>query len=109
MAADDVVPVQRHQVVAAGPREYRLDACVSSQNEDKTQVTTTGCLHGGVIENGRTRNPPTLRSVLVLVQVWVHIPGDPQSVQLRNATTIIIILLIIIKITRKTTTIIIPL
>ena len=24
---------------------------------------------------------------LVHVQVWVHIPGDPQSVQLRNATT----------------------
>ena len=43
----------------------------------------------GVFENGRTRNPLTLCSVPVLVhvQVWVHIPGDPQSVQLRNATT----------------------
>ena len=26
-------------------------------------------------------------SVPVLVRVWVHIPGDPQRVQLRNATT----------------------
>ena len=35
------------------------------------------------------RNPLTLCSVpaLVLVQVWMHIPGDPHSVQLRNATT----------------------
>ena len=48
-----------------------------------------GCLHGGVIENGRIRNPLTLCSVPVLVpvQVWVHILGDPQNVQLRNATT----------------------
>ena len=40
-----------------------------------------GCLHGGVTENGRTRNPLTLCSVpaLVHVQVWVHLPGDPQS------------------------------
>ena len=47
------------------------------------------CLHGEVIENGRARNPLTLCSVptLVHVQVWVHKPGDPQSVQLRNATT----------------------
>ena len=39
-----------------------------------------GCLHGGVIENGHARNPLTLCSVpaLVHVQVWVHIPGDPQ-------------------------------
>ena len=35
-----------------------------------------GCLHGGVIENGRTRNSLTLCSVPV--QVWVHIAGDPQ-------------------------------
>ena len=55
-----------------------------------------GCLHGEVIENGRTRNCLTLSSndlcsvpVLVLVHVWVHIPGDPQSVQLMNATTTI--------------------
>ena len=48
-----------------------------------------GCLCGGVIENGRTCNPVTLGSVpaLVHVQVWVHILGDPQSVQLRNAAT----------------------
>ena len=46
--------------------------------------TECGCLHGGVTENGRARNPLTLGSVPVLlhVQVWVHIPGDPQSVQL---------------------------
>ena len=51
--------------------------------------TECGCLHGRVFENGGARNPLTLCSVLVLVhvQVWVHIPGDPQSVQLRNATT----------------------
>ena len=51
--------------------------------------TECGYLRGGVIENGRTRNPFTLRSVPVLVhiRVWVHIPGDPQIVQLRNATT----------------------
>ena len=50
--------------------------------------TEGGYLHGGVIENGRTRNPLTLCSVpaLVHVLVWVHIPGDPQSVQLRDAT-----------------------
>ena len=51
----------------------------------------TGCLHGGVIENVRARNPLTLCSVpaLVHIRVWEHIPGDPQSVQLRNpsATT----------------------
>ena len=46
-----------------------------------------GCLHAGVTENGRTGNPLALCSVPVLVQVWVHILGDPQSVQLRNATT----------------------
>ena len=48
-----------------------------------------GFVHGGVIENGRAHNPLTLCSVPVLVhvQVWVHIPGDPQRVQLRNATT----------------------
>ena len=41
------------------------------------------------MENGRARNLLTLCSVavLVLVQVWVYIPADPQSVQLRNATT----------------------
>ena len=45
--------------------------------------TECGCLHGGVIGNRRTRNHPlTLCSVLVLehVRMWVHIPGDPQSV-----------------------------
>ena len=48
-----------------------------------------GCLHGGVIENGRTHQSLTLCSVPVLVHVgvWMFIPGDPQSVQLRNATT----------------------
>ena len=53
--------------------------------------TECGCLHGGVIENGHACNPLTLCSVPVLVhvhvQVWVHTPGDPQIVQLRNATT----------------------
>ena len=51
-----------------------------------------GCLRTWrVIENGRTRIPLTLCNVPVLVhvQVWVHILGDPQSVQLRNATTTI--------------------
>ena len=45
----------------------------------------------GVLENSRTRNPLTLCRVpaLVHVRVWVHIPVDPQSVQLRNATTTI--------------------
>ena len=28
--------------------------------------------------------------VLVQVQVWLCIPGDPQSVQLRNATTTVL-------------------
>ena len=40
--------------------------------------TECGCLHGGVIENGHTCNPLTLWTVPVLVQVWVHILGDPQ-------------------------------
>ena len=42
-----------------------------------------------LIENGRARNPLTLCSVpaLVHVQVLVHIPGNPQSVHLRNAST----------------------
>ena len=58
----------------------------SSQYSPKTEC---GCLYGGVIENGRARNPLTLCNVPVLVhvQVWVHVPGDPQSVELRNATT----------------------
>ena len=40
----------------------------------------------GLTENGRRRNPLTLRTVPVLVhvRVWVHTLGDPQSVQLRN-------------------------
>ena len=46
--------------------------------------TECSCLHGGVIGNGRTRNP-----VPVPVRVWVHIPGDPQSVLLRNDITIL--------------------
>ena len=43
----------------------------------------------GENENGRTRNPFTLHSAraLVHVQVRVHLPVDPQGVQLRNATT----------------------
>ena len=51
------------------------------------------CLNGGVIaiENGHTHNPLALWAVPVLVhiyiQVSVHIVADPQSVQLRNATT----------------------
>ena len=42
--------------------------------------TECGCIHGGVIENGRACNALTLCSVPVLVhvQVWVHIPGNPQ-------------------------------
>ena len=51
--------------------------------------TECGGLHDGVIENGRTCNPLTIWTVLVLVlvQVRVYVLGDPQSVQLRNATT----------------------
>ena len=49
--------------------------------------TECDCLHGGVIENVRTRKPLTLWTVPVPVLVWVHILGDPQSVQLRDATT----------------------
>ena len=40
--------------------------------------TECGCLHGGVTENGHTHHPLTLRSVAVVVTVWVPIPGDPQ-------------------------------
>ena len=47
--------------------------------------TECGCLHGRVIENGCTCNPLTLSTVPVLVRVWVHLLGDPISVQLRNA------------------------
>ena len=41
------------------------------------------------MKNCCTRNPLTLCIVpaVVYVRVWLHIPGDPQSVQLRNATT----------------------
>ena len=53
--------------------------------------TECGCLHDEVIENGRARTPRTLCSVpvgrRVHVQVWVHMPSDPQSVRLRNAAT----------------------
>ena len=59
-------------------------------NGDKNPPKTVcGCLQGGVVENGRARNPLTLCGVpaLVHVRVWVHIPGDPQGVQPRNATT----------------------
>ena len=39
----------------------------------------------GHFENGRARNPLTLCSVPVLVhvQLWVHTPGDPQSVNIQ--------------------------
>ena len=55
-------------------------------------------LHVGVIENGRTRNHLTLwtASVVVHVQVWEHILGDPQSVQLRNATKTTTTLLLVV-------------
>ena len=48
-----------------------------------------GCLHGGVIENGRAHNPLTLCSVpaLVHVQVWGCTYWVTLGVQLRNATT----------------------
>ena len=59
----------------------------TSQTSISQALTKCGCLHDGVIENGCARNPLTLCSVPVLVvQVWVHIPGDLQCVQLRNAT-----------------------
>ena len=43
----------------------------------------------GSLKTVAQRNPLTLCSVPVVVhvQVWVHIPGDPQRAQLRNATT----------------------
>ena len=61
---------------------------IVSYNLAPSELTECGFLHGGV-ENGRARNPLTLCSVaaLVHVQVWVHMPGDPQNVQLRNDTT----------------------
>ena len=49
--------------------------------------TECGYLHGRVPENGRTCNPLALWTAPIQVQVWVHILGDPQIVQLRNATT----------------------
>ena len=52
-----------------------------------------GCLHGRVIEKGRTRSPLTLRTVSVRMWDWEHILGDCRSVQLRNATTTIIIII----------------
>ena len=42
---------------------------------------------GSLLENGRTRNPLNLRSVLVHVQVWC-IYRVTLNVQLKNATTI---------------------
>ena len=51
--------------------------------------TECGCLHGGVIEKSyRTHpsHPMQCTCTCTLVQVWMHIPSDPQSVQLRNAT-----------------------
>ena len=57
--------------------------------EINSPKTECNYLHGGVIENGCTRNPLTLRTapMLILVRVWVQILGDPQSVQLSTATT----------------------
>ena len=60
--------------------------------KQKTLMTQCGCPDGGVIENGRTRNPLILwtEPVHVQVPVWVHILGDPpKHVQLRKATTTI--------------------
>ena len=53
--------------------------------------TECGCIHGGVIENGRARNTLTLWTVPVLihVRVWVHTLVDCRRVQLRNATTLV--------------------
>ena len=66
-----------------------MDYPAVNRKEVHFQRALKSCLHGGVIGNGRIRNPLELRSVpvLVRVRVWVHIPGDPHSVQLRNATT----------------------
>ena len=52
------------------------DCCLnaSAPSEDGVRLPK----NGGVIENGHTRNPLTICSVPALVQVWVHIPGDPQ-------------------------------
>ena len=47
--------------------------------------------HTVFIENCRTHNPLILWTVHLYLYMWqctwVHIPGDPQSVELRNATT----------------------
>ena len=68
---------------------YTLNAYMSTKHKAyNPPKTECGCLYGGVIGNGRTRNPLTLCSVSICTcTVWVRIPGDPQSVQLRNATT----------------------
>ena len=53
--------------------------------------TVCGCLHGGEIENGHERtqssHPTQCSCICTCTGVGACIPGDPQRVQLRNATT----------------------
>ena len=81
----------------SGPATFLLHPSLVRQSSSMLR-TSRICLSSSMLstsplrtwsESESIRNPLTLRSVPVLVhvQVWVHIPGDPQSVQLRNATT----------------------
>ena len=45
--------------------ESDLNCFVNGTQAQKTPKTECGCVHGGVIENGRTRNTLTLGSVPV--------------------------------------------
>ena len=71
------------------PCQYTSATRLNTVHERTLWRRRAAACMAGVIENGCARNPLTLCTVPVLVhvRVWVHIPGDPQSVQLRNATT----------------------
>ena len=52
-------------------------------SEDGVQLPTWQ----GNWKRSHTHSARPVQYLLVCVRVWVHIPGDPQSVWLRNATT----------------------
>ena len=62
----------------------------SLETEISPPKTKCSCLHGGghwKRSHTQSSHPMQCTCTCAHVQVWVHIPGYPQSVQLRNATT----------------------
>ena len=64
------VELGRVDILGADESKARISSIIIIYDQDPTllpQKTECGCLRGGVIDNGRARNPLTLCSVPVLV------------------------------------------